>query len=272
MSKQIIEIDPEKWAVGIVEAIHADLNDRKGFEIDSLDDDVAQEIKSAHVGIVRRILAAPRPEPVQPPFDPEEYRIPCDVKLPPNTRISRGCPLSTVIAAMETRRDGIAGIPIAEAQKFVQQPATSNYTAADMASQAAQGFRDGVESVNQQPAQPIPTGERLASGRILTCVYCGHEYPQDTPAHGSKVLTDHISQCEKHPMREVIDQRDKLKSALAGLIGASDSAELRNMELIIRLSPAPAADKAAMLDAIHVLLNVAEQTTGLCRPAEPGGV
>lgn len=124
----------------------------------------------------------------------------------------------------------------------------------------------------QQPApRPIPTSERLAGGRILTCVYCGHEYPQDTPAHGSKVLTDHISQCEKHPMREVIDQRDKLKSALAGLIGASDSAELRNMELIIRLSPAPTADKAAMLDAIHVLLNVAEQTTGLQRPAEPGG-
>ncbi|MDQ5877333.1 MAG: hypothetical protein QG638_64, partial [Pseudomonadota bacterium] len=21
-------------------------------------------------------------------------------------------------------------------------------------------------------------------GRILTCVYCGHAYPQDTPAHG----------------------------------------------------------------------------------------
>ena len=27
-------------------------------------------------------------------------------------------------------------------------------------------------------------------GRILTCVYCGHEYPQNTPAHGSQVLTE----------------------------------------------------------------------------------
>ena len=119
---------------------------------------------------------------------------------------------------------------------------------------------------------PLPGwSDQKPAGRILTCVYCGHEYPQDTPAHGSKVLTDHISQCEKHPMREVIDQRDKLKSAMAGLIGVSDSAELRSMESIIRLSPAPAADKAAMLDAIHVLLNVTEQQTGLTMPQPPGG-
>lgn len=133
------------------------------------------------------------------------------------------------------------------------------------------GYEAAMDAVCKAQPAPIPTSERLAAGRILTCVYCGHEYPQDTPAHGSKVLTDHISQCEKHPMRDVIDQRDKLKSALAGLIGASDSAELRNMELIIRLSPAPAADKAAMLDAIHVLLNVAEQPTGLTLPPAPGG-
>ena len=28
------------------------------------------------------------------------------------------------------------------------------------------------------------------NGRILTCVYCGHEYPQDTPAAGSQVLVE----------------------------------------------------------------------------------
>lgn len=65
----------------------------------------------------------------------EEYRIPCDVKLPPNTRFSRGCRLSTVIAGMEMRREGIEGISMAKAQRF---------TATDEA----------------QPA-PIPTSERL---------------------------------------------------------------------------------------------------------------
>ena len=63
--------------------------------------------------------------------------------------------------------------------------------------------------------------------RVLTCVYCGHEYPQDTPAHGDKVLTDHITQCEKHPMRAVVSQRDLLRKALVGLVGADDPAELR---------------------------------------------
>lgn len=51
-------------------------------------------------------------------WNPEEYRIPCDVKLPPNTRFSRGCSLSTVIAGMEMRREGVAGIPVAQAQRF----------------------------------------------------------------------------------------------------------------------------------------------------------
>lgn len=90
--------------------------------------------------------------------------------------------------------------------------------------------------------------------RVLTCVYCGHEYPQDTPAHGDKVLTDHIAQCEKHPMRAVVSQRDLLRKALVGLVGADDPAELRNMELIMRSLPAPEADKAATINAIHALL------------------
>lgn len=41
------------------------------------------------------------------------------------------------------------------------------------------------------------------TGDILTCVYCGAAYPEGTPPHGSKVLTDHIRVCEKHPMREL---------------------------------------------------------------------
>lgn len=90
--------------------------------------------------------------------------------------------------------------------------------------------------------------------RVLTCVYCGHEYPQDTPAHGDKVLTDHIAQCEKHPMRAVVSQRDLLRKALVGLVGADDPAELRNMELVMRGLPAPEADKAATINAIHALL------------------
>lgn len=66
--------------------------------------------------------------------------------------------------------------------------------------------------------------------RILTCVYCGHEYPQDTPAHGSQVLTDHIKVCKAHPLRKAEADIALLRSALAGLIGVNTEAELRQME------------------------------------------
>jgi Spy/CpxP family protein refolding chaperone len=49
-------------------------------------------------------------------------------------------------------------------------------------------------------------------------------------------------------------QCDQLRAALAGLIGAESEEELRTMEAMIRLTAAPDADKAAMLNAIHALL------------------
>lgn len=91
--------------------------------------------------------------------------------------------------------------------------------------------------------------------RILTCVYCGHEYPQDTPAHGSQILTDHIKLCEKHPMRKAESDITMLRSALVGLIGADGKEELQAMEAAIRLLPAPEADKAVSINAIHALLS-----------------
>lgn len=40
-------------------------------------------------------------------------------------------------------------------------------------------------------------------GLMLTCVYCGHAYPEGTPASGAEiaVLTEHIKVCDRHPMR-----------------------------------------------------------------------
>ena len=54
--------------------------------------------------------------------------------------------------------------------------------------------------------------------RILTCVYCGHEYPQDTPAHGSQVLTDHIKVCKAHPLRKAEADIALLRAALVGFL------------------------------------------------------
>lgn len=90
--------------------------------------------------------------------------------------------------------------------------------------------------------------------RILTCVYCGHEYPQDTPAAGSAVLTEHIKVCERHPMRTAESHVSMLRAALVGLVGSDSEQELRQMEATVRILPAPDADKAVSINAIHALL------------------
>lgn len=52
--------------------------------------------------------------------------------------------------------------------------------------------------------------------RILTCVYCGHAYPPGSPAHGAKVLTEHIKVCPKHPLTKANEFIVELYEALEG--------------------------------------------------------
>ena len=91
--------------------------------------------------------------------------------------------------------------------------------------------------------------------RVLTCVYCGQAYPQDTPAWGDKVLTDHIKICPKHPLRQAESVIEKLRKALFGLVGAETKDELERMEVAVRLLPySPESDKIASINAITALL------------------
>ena len=46
--------------------------------------------------------------------------------------------------------------------------------------------------------------------RIVTCVYCGQAYPEGTPTHGAEILTKHIKVCQKHPMRTLEQDNEKL--------------------------------------------------------------
>ena len=93
--------------------------------------------------------------------------------------------------------------------------------------------------------------------RVLTCVYCGHEYPAGTPASGSDVaaLTDHIKVCDKHPMRAAEAKISRLRSAMVGLIGVDGQQGLSEMETVIRSQPVCDQDKAVALNAIHALLD-----------------
>lgn len=50
------------------------------------------------------------------------------------------------------------------------------------------------------------------------------------------------------------DQCERYRSALVGLIGVDSEEELKQMELMLRMTPAPDKDKANALNAIHLLL------------------
>lgn len=57
------------------------------------------------------------------------------------------------------------------------------------------------------------------------------------------------------------EQCTKLRAALIGLIGVESVEELQEMEATLRLMPAPDQDKAAMINAIHVLIETAPEKT-----------
>ena len=88
----------------------------------------------------------------------------------------------------------------------------------------------------------------------ITCVYCGHKYPKQTPASGSKLLTDHIKVCEKHPMREAEQTIKLLRGVLVGLVGSDDKAELEQMEMVVRSADIPDKDKASTINAIDAII------------------
>jgi len=89
---------------------------------------------------------------------------------------------------------------------------------------------------------------------VVTCVYCGMEYPDGTPTSKAEILTEHIKVCPKHPMRQAEEKITKLQKALSGLIGAETREELEAMELTLRSMPGIESDKIAAVNAIHVLL------------------
>jgi len=93
---------------------------------------------------------------------------------------------------------------------------------------------------------------------VLTCVYCGHKYPNGTPAAKHELLTSHIKICEKHPLREAEKTIFKLRSALVGMVGADSVEELNAMEILIRSAPAPASDMIVAVNAIDVLRETLE--------------
>ena len=88
---------------------------------------------------------------------------------------------------------------------------------------------------------------------VLTCVYCGHQYPEGTPSAKHELLTEHIRVCEKHPLRDAELKIKTLCKALSGILGCNTIEELNGLEVIVRTNPVPDSDKMIMINAIDAL-------------------
>lgn len=89
---------------------------------------------------------------------------------------------------------------------------------------------------------------------VVTCVYCGHAYPKETPTHGASALTDHIKVCEKHPMRKLEVDFKKVRDALAGLVGVTLSTREELEEMRNQLSKMPHEAQVVGIMAVTALL------------------
>jgi hypothetical protein len=65
---------------------------------------------------------------------------------------------------------------------------------------------------------------------------------------------DEVIQARNQRLSELAVESDKLRAALVGIVGVDGRAELERMEVVMRMMPAPAEDKARTIDAIHALL------------------
>jgi hypothetical protein len=101
-------------------------------------------------------------------------------------------------------------------------------------------------------------------GRPMTCLECGDDYAEelDGPAAGARGAVGDRPTGRATPqssgtpsaIANVAAQRDKLRAALAALVGVDGREDLEQMEVVMRLMAAPAQDKAVTIDAIHALI------------------
>lgn len=90
---------------------------------------------------------------------------------------------------------------------------------------------------------------------VVTCAYCGMEYPEGTPASQCELLTEHIKICTKHPMRNLEEKYSRVRSALEGVVGVKTREDLLALESELLSYPSPVDyDIVMSIDAVRALL------------------
>lgn len=95
-----------------------------------------------------------------------------------------------------------------------------------------------TKSTAEQLAAANARVVELEADRIVTCVYCGHEYPTGTPTSQNKLLTEHIKVCGKRPMRFAEKQLELTRQQRDAIFEKLEQAEAQNKrmrELLIEI-------------------------------------
>ena len=84
-------------------------------------------------------------------------------------------------------------------------------------------LRAEVVRLTKERDEARQCGERLyyqysqATGKVVTCAFCGHQYADGAPTSQHERLTAHVLVCEKHPLRAIEAERDTLRQRIAEL-------------------------------------------------------
>jgi len=133
------------------------------------------------------------------------------------------------------------GEPLPDWDMFFADPKKAKQSAAwlQVAKVACEAFNDGINKANEQ--------------KVLTCVFCGQEYPVGTKAHGEQILVDHIKVCEKHPLRAAEATIKKLQSVLMAYSHCTTKEELIGVRDYL-MSQSDHEDKEVAIAGVNTLL------------------
>lgn len=127
-----------------------------------------------------------------------------DYKLVAQTRDTLECgAVESVLDAavrMRTQRD----LYMAETIRLREELAGLEQKFATMADRCVRESNAKVEAREFAEKAAQQYNELLAASQVVTCAYCGEQYPRGTPRHGDGALDAHIKICAQHPVQKLL--------------------------------------------------------------------
>jgi len=103
-----------------------------------------------------------------------------------------------------------AGRLIEELQRLVDQLQSESVVLMQARNQARRLAEEACDRYNKLLAKTGKTGH-------VTCAFCGHRYEDGTSESQNTRLTEHIRECQKHPIRDMERQLAQIRSVLKRL-------------------------------------------------------